>query len=69
MTHDQQYLSDQLGSDYRARFATLYIAASRGSIEDVIEPHSTRPRLIAGLPPVATKREMNPRRNRDSIPL
>jgi propionyl-CoA carboxylase beta chain len=69
MTHDQQHLSYQVGRDYRARFATLYTAASRGYVDDVIRPRSTRPRLIAGWPPLATKREMNPRPQHGNIPL
>ena len=38
---------EQLMDDYTARFANPYIAAERGYIDDVIEPHETRPRLIA----------------------
>ena len=39
----------QLVADYRDRFASPYIAASRGYLDDVIEPRETRPRLIDAL--------------------
>ena len=35
--------------EYRNKFANPYIAASRGYIDDVIEPEATRPRLISAL--------------------
>ena len=39
----------KLMDDYKARFANPYSAAERGYIDDVIEPHETRPRLIKAL--------------------
>ena len=38
----------ELVEEYRLKFANPYVAASRGYIDDVIEPHETRPRLING---------------------
>src|SRR5215467_3200240 len=35
--------------DYRARFAHPYVAASRGFLDDIIDPRDTRPRLIDAL--------------------
>ncbi len=46
--------------DYKARFANPYTAAERGYIDDVIVPHETRPRLIAALHTLQTKREPGP---------
>jgi propionyl-CoA carboxylase beta chain len=60
---------EQLMDDYRARFANPYSAAERGYIDDVIEPHETRPRLITALHLLATKRERGPRRKHGNIPL
>jgi propionyl-CoA carboxylase beta chain len=60
---------EQLMDDYRARFANPYAAAERGYIDDVIEPHETRPRLITALHLLATKRESGPRRKHGNIPL
>ncbi len=66
---DPQELRDRLVREYRAQFATPYVAAARGYIDDVIEPRQTRPRLIAALATLATKRETNPRRKHGNIPL
>jgi propionyl-CoA carboxylase beta chain len=66
---DPQALRGRLVQDYRAQFANPYVAASRGYLDDVIEPRSTRPRLIAALGALATKQESNPRRKHGNIPL
>jgi propionyl-CoA carboxylase beta chain len=55
--------------DYREKFANPYVAASRGYIDDVIEPHDTRPRLINALEMLANKRDANPRKKHGCIPL
>ena len=55
--------------DYKARFANPYTAAERGYIDDVIVPHETRPRLIAALHTLQTKREPGPQRKHGNIPL
>jgi propionyl-CoA carboxylase beta chain len=60
---------DRLVADYQTRFAHPYIAASRGYIDDVILPSETRPRLIAGLEALATKRDENPPKKHGNIPL
>jgi propionyl-CoA carboxylase beta chain len=59
----------RLTADYEARFANPYIAAARGYVDDVIVPSETRPRLIAGLRALATKRDRNPARKHGNIPL
>jgi propionyl-CoA carboxylase beta chain len=59
----------RLMSDYRARFANPYAAAERGYIDDVIVPHETRPKLIAALHMLATKRDPGPQRKHGNIPL
>jgi propionyl-CoA carboxylase beta chain len=59
----------ELVSDYRDKFANPYIAASRGFIDDVIEPRETRPRLINGLEMLANKRDSNPPKKHGNIPL
>ena len=50
----------KLMDDYKARFANPYTAAERGYIDDVIVPHETRPRLIAALRTLQSKREPGP---------
>jgi len=60
---------EELVKDYREKFANPYIAASRGYIDDVIEPWETRPRLINGLEMLANKRDTNPPKKHGCIPL
>ncbi len=59
----------RLIDDYKAHFANPYIAAERGYIDDVIIPHETRPKLIAALQTLQTKRQPGPRRKHGNIPL
>jgi len=59
----------QLVEEYRQRFANPYIAASRGYLDDVIEPRFTRPRLINALEMLANKRDANPSKKHGNIPL
>jgi propionyl-CoA carboxylase beta chain len=54
---------------YEALFATPYLAAARGYIDDVIDPRDTRPRLIDALQTLATKRDRNPPKKHGCIPL
>jgi acetyl-CoA carboxylase carboxyltransferase component len=60
---------DELGEDYREKFAHPYVAASRGYIDDVIEPRETRPRLIEALETLQSKRDRNPAKKHGNIPL
>jgi acetyl-CoA carboxylase carboxyltransferase component len=59
----------ELVAEYRAKFANPYIAAARGYIDDVIEPHETRARLINGLEMLSNKRDSNPPRKHGCMPL
>jgi acetyl-CoA carboxylase carboxyltransferase component len=59
----------ELVEEYREKFANPYIAASRGYIDDVIEPRETRPRLINALEMLANKRDTNPPKKHGCIPL
>ena len=60
---------EKLIDDYRAHFAGPYAAAERGYVDDVIIPHETRPKLIAALETLQSKREPGPRRKHGNIPL
>lgn len=60
---------EELVREYRQKFANPYIAASRGFIDDVIEPRETRPRLINALEMLANKRDFNPAKKHGCIPL
>lgn len=66
---DVQKRREELVADYREKFANPYIAASRGFIDDVIEPRETRPRLINALEMLANKRDVNPAKKHGCIPL
>ncbi len=56
-------------SEYREKFANPYMAASRGYIDAIIEPHDTRPRLIRALKLLDSKVDTNPRKKHGNIPL
>jgi propionyl-CoA carboxylase beta chain len=60
---------EQLVTEYRDRFADPYHAASRGFLDDVIDPRETRPRLISALQTLLTKRDTNPPKKHGNIPL
>src|SRR5213593_1763000 len=55
--------------EFREKFANPYIAAERGYIDDVIQPRDTRPKLIAALRMLETKRDVNPPKKHGNIPL
>jgi acetyl-CoA carboxylase carboxyltransferase component len=59
----------ELADDYREQFAHPYIAASRGFVDDVIEPSETRARLINALQVFGNKRDDNPPKKHGNIPL
>jgi acetyl-CoA carboxylase carboxyltransferase component len=59
----------ELVQAYRDKFASPYIAAERGFIDDVIEPRDTRARLINGLNILQNKRDSNPPKKHGNIPL
>lgn len=59
----------ELVEEYREKFANPYVAASRGYIDDVIEPRDTRPRLINALEMLSNKREKNPPKKHGNVPL
>ena len=66
---DPEARRKELVASYVERFANPYVAAARGYLDDVIEPHETRPRLIAALRSLAGKRDANPKRKHGNIPL
>jgi acetyl-CoA carboxylase carboxyltransferase component len=54
---------------YRQELANPYIAASRGYLDDVIQPAESRMRLIAALDSLREKRQPTPSRKHGNIPL
>jgi propionyl-CoA carboxylase beta chain len=55
--------------EYEDRFANPFVAASRGYIDEVIYPHSTRKRIALGLRKLRNKRLENPWKKHDNLPL
>ncbi|MFO7767457.1 MAG: acyl-CoA carboxylase subunit beta [bacterium] len=55
--------------EYRETFANPYIAASRGYIDDVVEPRTTRRRIVESLQMLETKVDKNPPKKHGNIPL
>ena len=56
-------------AEYEARFANPFVAASKGFIDEVIMPHSTRRRIALGLRKLRGKMLENPWKKHDNIPL
>ena len=59
----------KLEQEYREELANPYIAASRGFLDDVIDPAETRPRLIKALEMLQNKRDTLPPKKHGNIPL
>jgi len=66
---DKEKRKAELVAEYREKFASPYVAAERGYIDDVIEPRETRPRLINALEMLSNKRDTNPAKKHGNIPL
>ncbi len=66
---DPESRKAELVAEYRERFANPYVAASRGYVDDVIEPHQTRPRLIQALNRLRSKRDNLPLKKHGNMPL
>lgn len=59
----------ELIDNYRDTFANPYVAASKGFIDDVVEPKETRRLLYTALCSFETKRKSVPKRKHGNIPL
>ncbi|ULT55571.1 acyl-CoA carboxylase subunit beta [Neobacillus drentensis] len=55
--------------EYREKFANPYVAASRGMVDDVIDPRDTRIKIIQALDMLKTKQESRPSKKHGNIPL
>jgi acetyl-CoA carboxylase carboxyltransferase component len=56
-------------AEYRGRFATPFIAAARGYVDDVIEPAASRRMIIKALAMLAGKRETLPGKKHGNLPV
>ena len=59
----------ELVAEYHEKFASPYVAAGRGYVDEVIEPRETRPRLIDALEMLQTKRDSNPPKKHGNMPV
>src|SRR5688572_1575591 len=56
-------------TEFTEKFATPYIAAERGFIDEIIEPQYTREKLISALRMLDTKKDSNPQKKHGNLPL
>jgi propionyl-CoA carboxylase beta chain len=56
-------------AEFRDKLANPFVAASRGFLDEVIMPRTTRRRLIGALASLETKRDRNPPKKHGNIPL
>ena len=66
---DKEAMRKQKIEEFRDRFANPFISAERGFIDDVIEPHETRPKVIRALRMLRNKVDTMPRKKHGNIPL
>ena len=66
---DPQQTRLELTQDYQEQFTNPYIAASRGYLDDVIDPAETRTSIINSLNMLQNKRDALPAKKHGNIPL
>ena len=54
---------------FRNTEISLHHLTRRGYVDDVIEPDSTRPRIIAALEMLASKRDSRPAKKHGNLPV
>lgn len=55
--------------EYRQKFANPYVAASKGMVDDVIDPRETRIKIVQALEMLKHKKETRPNKKHGNIPL
>ena len=65
---DEEALNTRV-DEYKEKFASPFVAASRGFIDDVIRPQNTRWRLCRALTLLRRKKAERPWRKHDNLPL
>jgi acetyl-CoA carboxylase carboxyltransferase component len=69
LSDDHKQEKQKLIDEYREKFANPYSAASKGYIDDVIDPRETRIKLIKALKILANKNKTLPQKKHGNIPL
>lgn len=59
----------RLVAEYNDKFASPWVAAELGYLDDVIEPQDTRPKLIAALEMLRNERQESPKKKHGNLPL
>jgi acetyl-CoA carboxylase carboxyltransferase component len=62
-------LRQEMIADYQEKFTNPYVAASRGFLDDVIDPAETRAKIIGALEMLQNKRDSLPAKKHGNIPL
>ena len=60
---------EQKINEYREKFANPYVAASRGMVDDVIDPRETRIKICQALEMLRNKKESRPSKKHGNMPL
>ena len=66
---EQAKVAEARKTEYNDLFCNPYNAASYGFVDDVIEPRNTRFRVIRALEQLAGKKQSNPWKKHDNLPL
>jgi propionyl-CoA carboxylase beta chain len=66
---DPVALRARLVAEFRDKLANPFVAASRGFVDEIIQPRQTRTKLIAALASCDGKRDRNPPKKHGNIPL
>jgi propionyl-CoA carboxylase beta chain len=66
---DNPELMEEKIREYKEKFASPFVAASRGYIDDVIRPQNTRWRICRSLSILKNKALQNPWKKHDNLPL
>jgi propionyl-CoA carboxylase beta chain len=66
---DVEKLRQSKVAEFTEKFATPYIAAERGFVDEIIEPQHTRQKLISALRMLDTKKDSNPQKKHGNLPL
>ncbi|MFO8234164.1 MAG: acyl-CoA carboxylase subunit beta [Bacteroidales bacterium] len=64
----EKFIQEKI-KEYREYFANPYQAASLGYIDDIIEPRNSRFRIIRALQTLSTKKDKNPAKKHNNLPL
>ncbi|MBW3672382.1 MAG: methylmalonyl-CoA carboxyltransferase [Acidobacteria bacterium] len=66
---DPEKVRQEKIAEYREKFANPYVAAERGYVDEIIQPHETRRKVIAAFAMLENKRDTNPPKKHGNIPL